>query len=304
MGTVFLNAKLSDSERRHELYRGGIFVYSATESSLKLCQVASEMAQSAFYPHDPRDAQHHVPVERYVEILAELKPNFIHHPRCKELIRQLFVETGCALDKTYFDVPRLRTMTHGDYLTAGLAYPFHAHRDTWFSAPPSQVNWWIPVYEIQPTNTIAFHPKYWHTPVRNSSRDYNYYRWNKEGRKEAAKQIKAETRKQPQPEEPIEPESQIRIVCEAGGIILFSGAFLHSTVPNTSGHTRFSIDFRTVNVDDVAAKAGAPNIDSACTGTTLRDYLRASDLMRLSEDVAALYDTEPITGGELVFNPT
>src|SRR5205823_4835193 len=116
----------------------------------------------------------------------------------------------------------------------GLAYAFHPHRDTWFSAPPCQLNWWLPVYDIQSDNTMAFHPKYWDQPVRNTSRDYNYYRWNKEGRQEAAKQIKTETRKQPQAEEPLDPEPQVRLVCPAGGLIIFSGAFMHSTVRNTS----------------------------------------------------------------------
>ena len=222
MSTVFFDAQMTDAERRRQLYQGGLFVYSPTKSSLELCDLAQELAREAFAPHDPREAQYHLPVEKYVEILAVLKPSFIHHPTCKELIREIFTELGCDTTKTYFDVPRLRTMTHGDYLTAGLAYAFHLHRDTWFSAPPSQLNWWIPVYDIGPENTIAFHPKYWSHPVRNSSREYNYYRWNKESRREAAKQIKTDTRKQPQAEEPLDLESQIRLVCRTGGIIIFS----------------------------------------------------------------------------------
>jgi len=303
MNCILFNSKLGDEERRRQLYQGQLFVYSPTHSSLELCHFARELAAEAFSPHDPKEAQHHVSVERYVEILAGLKPTFIHHPRCKELIPRLLSELNCDPDKTYFDVPRLRTMTHGDYLTAGLAYPFHPHRDTWFSAPPSQLNWWIPVYDIRPENTIAFYPKHWHVPLRNSSRGYNYYRWNREGRREAVKQTKVDTRKQPEPEEPVDPESQIRIVCEAAGIILFSGACLHSTVRNTSGHTRFSIDFRTVNIDDLLARVGAPNLDSECTGTTVRDYLRGSDCVRISEDIAALYDHEPPADGDLIFTP-
>jgi hypothetical protein len=304
MNSVFFDAKMSDQERRRQLYGGQLFVFSPNQSSLALCELAHGLAQKAFAPHDPREAQYHLPVEEYVEVLAALKPRFIHHPRCKELIRSLFGEMGCDLERTYFDVPRLRTMTHGDYLKAGLAYAFHPHRDTWFSAPPCQLNWWIPVYGIQPENTMAFHPRYWDEPVRNSSRDYNYYKWNQESRREAAKQIKTDTRKQPQAEEPIELNPQLRVVCEPGGIIIFSGAFMHSTVPNTSGHTRFSIDFRSVNVDDVGARIGAPNIDSQCTGTTLRDFLRGSDFVRLPEDLAVLYDGQTPTAGEVIFAPS
>jgi hypothetical protein len=101
----------------------------------------------------------------------------------------------------------------------------------------------------------------------------------------------------------MEIDPQIRIVSQPGGVMIFSAAQMHSTVPNTSGKTRFSIDFRAVHFDDAAAKRGAPNIDSACTGTTLRDFLRGSDFVRMPEEVALLYDEQtPI--GELIFQPS
>jgi len=101
----------------------------------------------------------------------------------------------------------------------------------------------------------------------------------------------------------MELDPQVRAICRTGGMILFSGAQMHSTVPNTSGYTRFSIDFRTVHIDDVVAKRGAPNIDSACTGTTLRDFLCGTDLSPIPEDIALLYDNESPTNDKLVFQP-
>jgi hypothetical protein len=75
---------------------------------------------------------------------------------------------------------------------------------------------------------------------------------------------------------------------------------MHSSVPNTSGKTRFSIDFRVVNVDDVAAKRGAPVVDEECTGTTLRDFLRVTDLTHNPDDIVALYDDGTDLAGELL----
>lgn len=72
--------------------------------------------------------------------------------------------------------------------------------------------------------------------------------------------------------------------------MVFSGAQLHSSVPNTSGRTRISVDFRVVHRADVETGRGAVNLDSQCTGTTMRDYLRVSDLERLPADVIAPYD--------------
>ncbi len=86
--------------------------------------------------------------------------------------------------------------------------------------------------------------------------------------------------------------------------MVFSGAQMHSTVPNTSGSTRFSIDFRTVHLDDVIAQRGAPNVDSAYTGTTMRDYLRGQDYAHIPENIVALYDTEPPAADDvLIFQP-
>ena len=300
MNTIFFDSTMNDDERRQHLYNGQLFVFSPCPSAIALCEFARELIEEAFAPLDPREAQYSLPVEEYVAILAKLKPYFIHHPKSKQFIQGILSELGCDLSKTYFDVPRMRTATHGGYLTSGIAYAFHPHRDTWYSAPSCQLNWWFPIYDIESENAMAFHPRYWSQPVKNGSSGYNYDEWNKQSRKNAAQHIKTDTRKQPHAEEPLELEPQLRLVSRVGGIIIFSGAQMHSTVPNTSGRTRFSIDFRTVHIDDVVAHRGAPNIDSACTGTTLRDFLCATDFSHIPEDLILPYENEQPMSDKLV----
>jgi hypothetical protein len=286
---IYVNAKLADGERRLKLYEGSIFVHAPCPSALKLCALAQDLIQEAFAPLDPLAVQEELAVEECARILGDLKPKFIHHPKSKEYIQGILMELGCDLDKTFFDVPRMRTAFPGDYLKSGIAYAFHPHRDTWYSAPFCQINWWMPIYLINSDNCMALHPGYWNRPVRNGSAGYNYYKWNLESRQNAAKHVKTDTRVQPRPEEPMELEPQVRLVCEEGGIYQFSAAHMHSTVPNTSGATRYSIDFRTVHLADVLEHIGAPNIDSACTGTTIGDYLKAADFSHLPVDAIASY---------------
>ncbi|HUY31676.1 MAG TPA: hypothetical protein VMV69_02775 [Pirellulales bacterium] len=293
MSALYFDSDLSDDPRRERLHEGALFVFSPRASTRAFCDFARELCEEAFAPHDPRDAQHHLPVERYVQVLAELKPRFIHHPRSKELLCAVLSDFACDPERTYFDVPRLRTACHGDYLTSGLAYAFHPHRDTWYSAALCQLNWWLPVYDYTADSGMAFHPLYWRLPLKNSSRDYDYARWNRESRHQAALHVKNDTRRQPRPEQRLD-DVPLRPVCAAAGLILFSAAQLHSTVPNRSGRTRLSIDFRTVNGHDVAWRHGAPNADSACTGTSLRDFLRAGDLAGLPEDLVEPYDRGPL----------
>jgi len=130
MTALYFNSAWSDEKRREQLYRGGLFVYTASDATRAMCAFAREQSEAAFAPHDPREAQHHLSQEQYVEILAELKPKFINHPHCKELIRDILRDLGCDVAKTYFDVPRLRTATSDSYLTSGLGYVFKPHRDT------------------------------------------------------------------------------------------------------------------------------------------------------------------------------
>jgi hypothetical protein len=286
---IFVDSEMSDDSRRKELYRGSLFIHSPSQSTLMLCQLAQSMIEEAFRPFDPLTVHQRIAPEKCVEILAVLKPRFIHHPDSKRYIQQILSEAGCDLSQTYLDVPRMRTAFPGDYLKSGIAYAFHPHRDTWYSAPYCQINWWMPIYDVNSENCMALHPHYFDRPIKNSSRNYNYHKWNLESRQTAAQHIKADTRVQPRAEEPIELNPQVRLVCKIGGAYQFSAASLHSTVPNTSDVVRYSIDFRTVHLGDVLGRIGAPNVDSECTGTTIGDYLCCTDFSHLPESAVSMY---------------
>jgi hypothetical protein len=305
MTSVYFEPSLSDEARRQRLYQGDLVVLSPRPITVEYCEFARGLIKEAFAPLDPETAQHHLPVEQYAAILQKLKPAFIHHPECKRYIKGLLEACGCDIDKTYYEVPKLRSSTSDGYLTTGIAYAWHPHRDTWTAALPCQLNWWVPIYDLKPDNAMSFYPKYWSQPIKNSSSDYNYYKWNKEHRGTHVSQyIKTDPRPLPRPTEPVDTATDIRLLCPVGGIILFSGSHLHASVENTSGVTRFSFDFRTVHVDDIANLRGAPKIDSQCHGHMLRDYVRPTDLAHVPEQYMALYDDGSESSGALIYRPT
>lgn len=287
MNSVYYEFSGSDEERRELLYEGQVVVYSPRPSTMAFCNFARTLIEQAFGNLNPEYAQDHLPVEQYAKILGELKPAFIHHPQSKVHIREILADLGCDLSQTYFDVPRMRSSTSGGYLTSGIAYAWHPHRDTWYSAPDCQINWWIPIYDITKDNAMAFHPSYWARGVANNSADYDYEEWNNQHRFNAAQYIKSDPRPLPRATEPLELDPQLRLICPAAGVICFSGAQMHSSVPNTSGRTRFSIDFRTVHLKDATEFRGAFNADGACTGTTMNDYLRGTDLEHIPHEIIA-----------------
>jgi hypothetical protein len=258
------------------------------------------MLEKAFAPHDPRTIHKRMSAEDVAGVLGKLKPQFIHHPECKKIIPQIMRENGVDVEKLFFDVPRLRSAYPSHFLSAGIAYAFHPHRDTWYSAPMCQLNWWLPVYPIEPNNAMGFYPRYFSEAVDNNSEIYNYYEWNTKNRSSAAQHIKTDTREQPKAQQELEPVT-VRFLPPPGGIIAFSGAQLHETVPNTTDMARYSIDFRTVHMDDLVSGQGAPNVDSRCTGTTMRDYLRATDLAHLPDEVIARYDDKTATADRVLY---
>jgi hypothetical protein len=300
MASVYFDPELSDDERRERLYAGDIIILSPTSGTAALVALAREMLEEGFASYDPREVHQHMAPEQVAAVLAKLKPAFIHHPECKKLIPTIMSEHGVDLDKLYFDVPRLRSAYPSGFLSSGIAYAFHPHRDTWYSAPMCQINWWIPVYPVDANNSMGFYPRYFGESVKNNSEIYNYYEWNSTNRASAAQHVKRDTREQPKPQQDLDPLT-IRYLPPPGAVIVFSGAQLHETVPNTTDLARYSIDFRTVHLDDVIAGRGAPNLDSRCTGTTMRDYLRASDLQHLPENVVAAYDDDSASGDRVLY---
>jgi hypothetical protein len=293
MTAIHYQSGLSDDARRERLYAGDLFVYTALPPVYRLVELARQMIRETFGTLDPELAQQQMPVELYAKKLAVLKPAFIHHPECKKLLPEILAAVGCDPELTYFDVPRMRTSTSDGYLSTGIAYAFHPHRDTWYSAPLCQINWWLPVFPVAADNCMAFHPQFWSQPLHNTSAEYNYQEWNRSSRFAASSQIGVDERPQPRATEPVQVEPDIRLLPDVGGLLIFSAAQLHSSVPNTSGRTRFSIDFRTVHLRDVENCHGARNVDSRPTGTTMGDYLRCTDLSHLPRSAVAKYDDGP-----------
>src|SRR5215469_10589803 len=122
MTDVIFDPPRDDEGWRKKIYDGDVIILSSTPEMLALVEHTRTMIEDAFAPLDPRRAHESLAVERCVEILTVLKPSYIHHPRTKELIKCVLSAFGCAPNKTYQDVPRLRCAFPKRYLTTGIAY--------------------------------------------------------------------------------------------------------------------------------------------------------------------------------------
>jgi hypothetical protein len=297
MVNVHIDPQFADEERRARLFAGDVVVYTHLPEIQDFAEFTRELVTDAFAPHAPQTVHMHREPDQLADTLIDFKPKFIHHPESIGHVRKIVSALGGDPDLVYADVPKLRTAFPQGSLSTGIAYAFQPHRDTWYSAPPQQINWWLPVYPVQAENVMEFYPRGFGAVVDNTSDQYDYYEANAwRGR---IKDFSGGTdrRVHPAPCEPLPAdEPRLCLVPPVGGMMLFSGDQLHATIPNSTDETRYSIDFRTVHIGDVRSRRGAPATDVRCVGTSLRDFRRLVDRAEMAEADVQLYDTEGAEG--------
>lgn len=273
----YINRKLDEAARRASLYEGAIFLYSVPRSSQAIVDYIRELVTGAFELEDPTTAHRVYSVDEFVRRSSPVKSTFTNSLKTKELCRALISEMGANPDETYFDLPRLRVVPPSDYLASGVSYNYKPHRDTWYAHPRQLINYWVPVFDSLECTVMSMYIDYFRTPVKNKSNEWDYDEWVKNSRFAAASNISGEARPHPVPEEDVAASTDVRIIQNAGDIMMFSTCQLHASAPNTADHTRFSFDLRTLNVEDLKQGRGPENVDGKPGGSTLKDFLRVGD---------------------------
>ena len=219
----------------------------------------------------------------YLARVGALQKRFREHPEARRLFLAALERVGVDLSRTCWDWLYLRVLPSGEEYAGGRAAKLGFHRDTWSSNVYAQTNWWAPIYRITPARGLAFYPDYWSEPLKNSSSGWDLDEIR--ARRRAGEPVALV----PEPDEPVDTRSEMRLAPEPGDLLCFSGAHLHASVPNSTGLARFSVEARTVDVGDVAAGRGAPNVDGAAPRVAtgwFRHVLEGTPLPRIIGDGA------------------
>jgi len=278
MNSIFFDSELSDRKRLDLLYVGNLFVFAPRPATLALRDHARSIILEVCGGIDPLRLQEETDTPTFEAVIGTITRAFTRNPRSRVLIRNLLAEARCDPERTYLDVPRLH-----------VAQARHPRRDTWHAAPPSQINWRTAIYDFVGDNGIAIHANYWTQAVANDSEHFDYY--------------DRHMLRKPMAQEPLKLNPHVRLLPESAELILSSGAHLTSMIPDAGEQTRWSLDFSTINIDDVIAHRGARNTDARPTGTSLREFAQARDGRRLPEELVREYDGGPFNG-RVVFTPS
>lgn len=265
--------EVPDLDRRLSVFSGDLFVYGPRPGSLAF-RAAVDRVVEQMLGTEPARAQGRLSEAEFT-VLYRAAVRGIRHV-VPELAAAMLIELGCDPATTYMAPPSLTVVTGGGFLAHGLGDPLHPHRDTWYGASPSQLNWCVPLYDLDDGACTAFHPRYFDVALTNSSEAFDYEDWSQARRAGRAHGV-AFYLAQPRVLEPIDLVPEIRVRCPAGAVILSSAAHLCSAVPNETLKTWFCAMFQTVSESDLMSGTGAANLDAEPQGTALHRFVRCSD---------------------------
>ena len=199
------------------------------------------------------------PGEENLSGLEALQKRFTGDPEVQRLFLEALRHVGVDPERTYWDslflrfVPPVENGSGWEEQVGRIG----VHRDTWSSNLLQQVNWWTTIRPLTADRTIAFFPAYWDRSLANTSADWDLDAIRKRRRAGESEVLPIV----PEPAEPVDTSSELRVVLEPADLLCFSGAHLHATVPNVSGNARLSVELRTVSLDDLQRGRGAPDVD-------------------------------------------
>jgi hypothetical protein len=290
--TVLVDPDLRDDALRDAIYAGKLIVLTRLQAVSDLVDYTRDQLTELFSPYDPQHAHEFIAPAEMAKLLGEWKPRWIHAARSKQLVCDIITQAGLPAEFTHYDVPKPRTSFPVGHLTTGVAFAFPWHRDSWYSAPAQQLNWWLPIFPIREDNSMAFDMSGFGRAVPNTSDTFDYY-LNNSQRLNTAKQVGREEQSRPGAIDHKAAEELI-VLPSPGSVLLFAGAQLHTSIPNTSGLARYSVDFRTVDARDLVSGRSAPVVDAYCTGTAIRDFRNIADGSDFDEDlVVSLFGPPP-----------
>lgn len=267
---------MSTSEQRliNRIFAGEVIVLPPSPQSLALVEAIEKVIGEGPFNSELRQKLNAMPDAALADLTVGLKEKVLRDSSVQALMEDLVRSSGNELfsgEILMCDPVRLRLIPGGREAEFYKASAFDAHRDSWYANSRAQINWWIPLHDVDESQSVLFYPDFFERPIANDSDNFDYELWRDEvgfGKSQLGR-----GGFYPRVQEPIEPdEPRFAISAEKGSIVLFSAAHLHQTVINKEDSVRISVDFRTVDPLHESEGIGAPDPDNRSRGSATSDY--------------------------------
>lgn len=262
MQIISLDKPISDKERAELLFQGEVLIYRNIDAMWQLIEYSDKLLRETLGGLDPVSAQQHLKSEAFLELTEKAQELFHSDPRAKAIFFDALAQCGLNLDNTYYDHFPMRIVPFAKSHNGAHRSLVGHHRDTWGSNIQNQINWWAPLYKLEAERSIALYPHYWHHPIANNTADWSFAGYLA-ARRRALLDRDTAYPSAPSPTEEVDESGVVKVVLEPGDILNFSSAHLHASVPNSTDQIRFSVEMRTINIQDINLNRVAPNLDNA-----------------------------------------
>lgn len=191
-----------------------------------------------------------------------------HEPRWRAHLARWLTHAGAPASHWLCDVVRLRAVTPRMHTLERARAAFAVHRDTWYANPQAQLNVWLPLFDLEASQSFAFYPDRMTEAIENDSGSFDFDEFT------AIAGFQGRSGGRAVYPRALETSSLVahRFRMCQGQALVFSASHLHGTAPNTSAHTRWSLDVRLVHREDMTEGRGAANVDNQSTGDASSTY--------------------------------
>lgn len=269
-----------DARARGLVLSGRVLALPPRQATTDLVDALRARIEAAFAPWPPVEAESRTTPEDYRARSVAAIASCEGDATMRRTLADALAAVGVDPCLTFWDRMRLRVQTSRSTHDAGRDMTLPPHRDTWGSNVMAQINWWMPIYPVSAGRTLVLYPALFDRAVANSSD-----RWDFETLK-----VRRRAGDSTYPNLPVATEPPVcdgvPVVVDPGVLVAFSGAHLHASTPNRTALTRFSLEVRSVCVDDVRQGLGPANVDGRAPGVRLEWFRRMTDRERLDAVLA------------------
>lgn len=251
------------------LLQGKIFNRLFPASLLSFLHQIQERLQSYFPEGDPRQVVKNLTSAQLLTRMKLLRDEIITSEPLLVQFCPVWTELGFDLKELYLDAIRIRCVPDKFHENVQAKSVSYIHRDPWYANPQCQLNFWIPIYDVEKGAGFSIYPTYFDKTIPNNSNLFDYQEWLELGGFQSNKVFPDRKQIFPAPLQFNDTVENVNIYAEAGEMVCFASHHLHGTSPNLSGKARFTLEVRFVLRSHLESRLGPQRIDNFSKGSTL-----------------------------------
>ncbi len=233
-----------------------------------LLQIQNRL-QSYFPEGDPRQVVACLSSPQLLTRMKLLRDEIISSEPLLHSLCPVWSELGFDLNEIFLDAIRIRCVPDKFHENVEAKSVSYIHRDPWYANPQCQLNFWIPIYDVEKGAGFSIYPPYFKKAIPNNSDLFDYQEWLELGGFQSNKVFSDRKQIFPAPLYNLDEVDTVDIHSRAGEMICFASHHLHGTSPNLSGLARFTLEVRFVLRSHLESRVGPKKLDNFSKGSTL-----------------------------------